>query len=78
MQTGVEFLQDKQDQTPKHLRVGINAVMSDLVGLAALLIEKGVITREEYVKAIADAMEREADSYRKEVQAETGRNVTLA
>lgn len=64
MQSGVAFLNAAKDLEPKHLRVGVNAAMSDLGGLATLLIEKGIITRDEYEKALADAMEREADSYR--------------
>lgn len=72
MQTGVEFFPDKKDQTPKHLRVGINAAMSDQSGLVMLLIEKGIITKEEYLKSIADAMEREVDAYRKKIAGEYG------
>lgn len=49
--------------SPKHLRVGINSAMSDMGGLARLLVAKGVITEEEYVKAVADAMEAEVQSY---------------
>lgn len=65
MQTGVAYVMEKDpsETTPKHLRVGINCAMSDQGGLAALLIEKGIITLEEYKKAIADSMERERDNY---------------
>ena len=47
------------DTEPKHLRVGIDTTKSDQGALATLLIEKGVITKAEYFKALADAMERE-------------------
>jgi hypothetical protein len=67
MQAGVEYLKDKSDQAPKMLRVGVNAAMSDQSGLASLLIKKGIITQAEYAKAMADAMEREADRYEAEV-----------
>jgi|SRR5579885_1759095 len=65
MQTGVAFDQSRgsNDGTPKHLRVGINAAMADHAGLVTLLIDKGVFTREEYTKAIADSMEREKQRY---------------
>lgn len=63
MQTGVALSMPSEETEPKHLRVGINAAMSDHGGLVALLVEKGIISWEEYVKAIADAMERERDSY---------------
>jgi hypothetical protein len=78
MQSGVAFLRDKTAQEPKHLRVGINSAMSDQGGLATLLIEKGVFTRDEYEKAIADAMEREAESYRQMLMEETGAHIKLA
>lgn len=68
MQGGVEYLKDKSDQTPKMLRVGVNAAMSDQSGLAGLLIAKGIITLDEYERAMADAMEAEANRYEAEVQ----------
>lgn len=67
MQTGVEFNKNKNDQTPKMLRVGINSAMSDQGGLATLLIQKGIITIDEYEKTVADAMQREADRYETEI-----------
>lgn len=36
--------------TPKHLRVGVDMSKSDMFGLAMLLIQKGIITQEEYVE----------------------------
>lgn len=65
MQTGVAIkMQHEPEETePKHLRVGVNSSLSALSGLVTLLIEKGVITLEEYYSASADAMEREAVSY---------------
>lgn len=61
------------ETSPKHLRVGVNSAMSDMGGLSRLLIAKGVITEEEYLKAIADAMEEEVASY----EADLPPNVTL-
>lgn len=80
MQTGVAVDQSRgsNDGTPKHLRVGINAAMADHAGLADLLIEKGLFTREEYVKAIADSMEREKKRYEDHLQSRYGLKVTLA
>jgi hypothetical protein len=66
MQTGVEFTMghpDDKSTQPKHLRVGVNVAMGDHAGLAQLLMDKGVITEEEYFKAIADAAEREVIRY---------------
>ncbi len=71
MQTGVAYKMgrcDGRETEPKHLRVGVNAAMSDHGGLVKLLIAKGVFTEEEYVAAIADQMEIEAASYEQAVQ----------
>jgi uncharacterized lipoprotein YbaY len=74
MQSGVAFKMnhDPKETEPKHLRVGINAAMSDQGGLVKILIDKGVFTLEEYTKAIADQMEIEAESYRLAAQQKTG------
>ena len=70
MQTGVKWeMINKGDSeaatTPKHLRVGLNSCLADLSGLATLLMKKGIFTEEEYVEAMADAMEKERDRYQK-------------
>lgn len=69
MQTGVavKMLHDPHETQPKHLRVGINSAMSNMGGLVTLLMDKGIITREEYYSAVADAMEREATMYHDEL-----------
>jgi hypothetical protein len=74
MQTGVAYDMGNgsRDTEPKHLRVGVNSALVSVGGLATLLIDKGIITQEEYEGAMADAMEREADEYRKRLP-----NVTL-
>ena len=65
MQSGVAIWMERgnKETEPKHLRVGINSAMSDQGALTRLLIEKGVFTEEEYVAAVADAMEREVAIY---------------
>jgi hypothetical protein len=80
MQSGVaaELEMDFSSATGKHLRVGINVAMSDMGGLTALLIAKGLFTEAEYVKAVADAMEREVRSYEEKLSARLGRPVKLA
>ena len=45
--------------TPKHLRVGINSSLLTVNAIAVLLIDKGLITREEYLRAVADEAEAE-------------------
>ncbi len=63
---------------PKHLRVGLNNVMSDHGSLADLLIRKGVFTEDEYLNAIADGIEREQARYEQFLTARFGSKVTLA
>jgi hypothetical protein len=60
------------ETSPKHLRVGVNAAMSDLGALVRLLISKGLFTQEEYTEAIADAMEDEQHSYEAEFGVQFG------
>jgi hypothetical protein len=76
MQSGVAMAMelDKQSKEtePKHLRVGINAAMSDHGALVALLMRKGVISAIEYWQALAESAEREAASYEQRLQDITG------
>lgn len=46
----------------KHLRVGVNNAMADQGALARLLIEKGLITHEEYQAAVLVSAKAEAES----------------
>lgn len=79
MQSGVAAKMniDANDTTPKHLRVGINSAMSDNAALVSLLIEKGLISSEEYTKAIADQMEKERDSYARMLSEHYGKEIKL-
>lgn len=65
MQTGVayEMQHDAKATQPKHLRVGVNAAMVDHSALAKLMMDKGIITEEEYYRALVAAMEAERDRY---------------
>jgi ribosome-binding protein aMBF1 (putative translation factor) len=72
VQTAIEFNPDKSGQSPKHLRVGIDMSKADLKGLVELLIEKGLITVEEYVAAIEKSAEAEADMHRMELADKLG------
>lgn len=65
MQTGVAFTMhsDPKQTDPKHLRVGINSAMVEHGALMELLLAKGILTTEEYYRALADKMEAEVQSY---------------
>ena len=65
MQSGVAMMMNYNgtECQPKHLRVGVNAAMSDHGALVKLLIDKGVFTEDEYYDYLIEFMERERDSY---------------
>lgn len=80
VQAGVKFkiARDPNFATPKDLRIGIDTLKAEQWGLARLLIEKGLLTYPEYVKAIADAMVREHKRFERQLSKETGTKVTLS
>ena len=75
VQSCIAAVPDHPNQTPKHLRVGVDMSKSDMGGLASLLIDKGVFTEEEYLEAITAAAEREAEAYETELSVRFGINV---
>lgn len=75
VQTAIAFNPDRPSDQYKDLRTGIDMRASDAAGLATLLIAKGVFTLEEYLTAIADAAERDADSKEDELSIRHGINV---
>ncbi len=82
IQSGVamEMNWNTQPTSPKHLRVGINAMLVDTGAMAQLLIAKGVITEDEYEKALADMAELEVKRYEeliREHYGTNGPNITL-
>lgn len=78
MQTGVAAMMPSLETEPKHLRVGVNSSMVETSALAMLMVQKGIITYDEWAKALADAMEREADLYRQRLRTRLGPNVDIA
>ena len=69
---------DSGETSPKHLRVGVNAAMVDNSALANLLMEKGVITEDEYFAALAAGAEREKALYETWLSEHLGTNIHLA
>lgn len=80
MQSGVRAVMEFDDNptSPKHLRVGVNSAMVEHGALVGLLLKKGIITQDEYHKAIADAMEEEKSKYEKLLSSKYGTSITLA
>lgn len=79
MQSGVaaEMQHNPSPSNPKHLRVGVNSALVSSGALAQLLISKGVITETELYTALADAMEREVDSYEARLSSHHGVEIRL-
>jgi hypothetical protein len=59
---------------PKHLRVGINNTLVQHTAVIKLLMEKGIITLDEYWKTLADEMEAEVQRYQDRANATYGRD----
>ena len=74
MQSGVaaKMAFNPAETSPKHLRVGVNSAHGSDAALLDLLIEKGLITQEEFFEKLATWMEKEVDGYKKEVNAHYG------
>lgn len=62
VQSAIAFKMEKEPEgatTPKHLRVGIDMSKSDMLGLVMLLMNKGVITEDEYEEYVRVAANEE-------------------
>jgi hypothetical protein len=61
VQTAIAYVMENggTPTTPKHLRVGVDMSKADMMGLATLLISKGVFTPEEYVEHLRLAANEE-------------------
>jgi hypothetical protein len=62
----------------KHLRVGIDMAHGSQGALAALLADKGVITREEYEEYVRVLANNEVHLYEQRLSRETNSNIKLA
>ncbi len=82
IQTGVKFDIEKAGENaagadPKHLRTGVNSAFVSIAAIEKLLIAKGIITPEEWGKAIADSAEKEKERYVNHIKDKYGIDVTL-
>lgn len=80
VQSGVKAKASYTDEetTPVSLRVGVNMAMVDSAALASLLIEKGIISEEEYLSSLEEAARQEVSRYERELSAHHNSNITLA
>jgi hypothetical protein len=58
---GFEMENNSNLRNPKHQRVGINTALVEIASIAKLLIDKKVITEDEYFEYLLDGMKREAE-----------------
>lgn len=83
MQSGIAMMLEygSTEGTPKHLRVGVNTSLLSEGALAGLLIKKGIVTEEEYYKALRDMAQEEVNHYTRRIRAElkqrTGKDVEI-
>lgn len=75
VQTAIAFQPERPRDQYKDLRTGLDMRASDAAGLATLLIAKGIFTLDEYLSAVADAAEREANRQEDELSIRHGINV---
>lgn len=78
MQSGVAFEMNYPDTAgateAKHLRVGINNALVQQTAIVLLMVEKGIITMDEWWKKLADEMEAEVLRYQNAADARFGRS----
>lgn len=80
MQSGVAMMMNyvHEPTSPKHLRVGINVALSGHAALGKLLIDKGLITEEEFFEGAIEAMKQEVKQYELEItERNDGANIKL-
>lgn len=78
MQSGVAAVIERHGyEDPKHTRVGINSAMVEHASLVRLLIDKGIITEDEYLDALIVTSTEEKERYEARLSAELGSKVTL-
>lgn len=83
MQSGVKHWMESfqggmsPDTTPKMLRTGTNSAMVETAAIVRFLLEKELLTREEWLRRIADEMELEAQRYELQLNEKMGGKVVL-
>ena len=79
VQTGIAFMMQHSTEftSPKHLRTGLDMRAVDHGALVALLIEKKVITEEEYAAKLVEYAEREVKAYEADISLKLGAKVVL-
>lgn len=79
IQTGVAYERERgvHSTEPKHLRTGLDCQMAEFSSLVLLLIDKGVITENEYFITSLKALEEEKARYEARLSELYGAHITL-
>lgn len=85
MQTGVRYEIEKTlpnlppdvQQHLKHLRVGINSAMCEVSAMLWVLVDKGLVTHEEYFLRLNRLLQQEVEMYEAKLTKLYGAKVTL-
>jgi hypothetical protein len=65
------------DGNPKFLRVGVNMALVETGAIGRLLVEKGIVTRDEYANALIEGLEKEVAMYERRLEEKLGKKVGL-
>ncbi len=65
------------EATPKHLRTGINSALINISALGQTLIEKGIITFEEWRDNEIKLLEQEVKDYENNLSKAIGKKIRL-
>jgi hypothetical protein len=76
LQSAIAYDPENKDLEPKHQRVAIDMQKADTMGLATLLIEKGVFTLEEYIEYMRLAANTELANREEELSDKFGVDVS--
>lgn len=76
IQAGSKMIAARNGEHPQS-RTGINVGMRDHASLVELLFAKGIITQDEYTKALADGAEDEVRGLEEQLGVDGGTKVTL-
>jgi len=79
MQTGVAYKIniDASETSPKHLRVGVNSALVETSALVKLLIDKGLISEQDFWELMVSMMQSEVNLYQDFLSAHLGSEVRL-
>lgn len=79
MQSGIAMKMnyDRRDLEEKHLRVGVNSALIETGAIATLLLEKGIITEQEYWEKLCKFMRQEVEAYERWLNEKTSGSIKL-